>query len=73
MRYGEFQEPLWPCDHIEEMGYDLDTILVPSLFDKPLDSIKAFFTRTLGLGSPRFDHMAKFDEIVAKLKQLEAS
>jgi triacylglycerol lipase len=71
MRYGVFQEPFWPCDHIEEMGYDLDTFLVPSAFNSTLDRITGFFSRTLGLGSPRFDHMAKFDEIVAKLNALE--
>jgi len=70
MSYGDFQQPPWPCDHIEEMGYDLDTILVPSVFDRMLDRIKGFFSSTLGLGSPRFDHMAKFDEMIARLEAL---
>jgi triacylglycerol lipase len=24
-RYGEFQEPFWPCDHIDMTGHNLDT------------------------------------------------
>jgi triacylglycerol lipase len=33
-RFGEFQEPPWPCDHLEMVGHDLDNLdLAPSRFD----------------------------------------
>ena len=24
--YGEFQTPFWPCDHIDMVGHNLDTL-----------------------------------------------
>ena len=48
-RYGAFQET-WPCDHLDEVGHDLD----------------------LGLTGFAFDHIARIDGIIAKLKALPA-
>ena len=25
-RYGEFQQPSWPCDHLDMVGHNLDTL-----------------------------------------------
>jgi triacylglycerol lipase len=63
-RYGEFQEPTWPCDHIEMVGYDLDTLLVPSALERIWHRLLA----AIGLGRRPFDHLAKFDMIVDLLQ-----
>ncbi len=57
--YGEFKE-VWPCDHMQMVGHNFDR---PPLFGKLEQSI----LRALGLGSPEFDHLTKFDEIVDEL------
>jgi triacylglycerol lipase len=64
-KYGEFQEPAWPCDHIQEMGYDLDTVLVPSV----LTRIGQTALGALGFASPPFDHFTKIDMIVGQFAQ----
>ena len=63
-KYGEFQGPAWPCDHVEMVGYNLDTVAVPSVFGNFMELVR----RTVGFGSPVFDHLAKFDEIVGQLQ-----
>jgi triacylglycerol lipase len=67
-KYGDFQG-IWPCDHVEMVGYDLDTLLAPPV----LGALKDFFSRTFGLGSPEFKHLAKFDEIVAALQRIDGN
>ena len=63
-KYGEFQET-WPCDHIQEVGYDLDTVLLPPM----LTRIRQTVLGAVGLGSPPFDHLAKIDAIVGQFAQ----
>jgi triacylglycerol lipase len=47
-KWGEFDDRLWPADHIDEIGHDLDR-----------------------LGKPgRFDHLAKFRELVERLQNI---
>jgi triacylglycerol lipase len=47
-QWGEFDARLWPADHADEIGHDLDH-----------------------LGKPgRFDHLAKFAELVAQLRRI---
>jgi triacylglycerol lipase len=62
-QYGEFQGAL-PCDHIEMVGYDLDTVLVPSV----LARVGQTFLETVGVGRRPFDHLAKYDLIVSQLQ-----
>jgi hypothetical protein len=38
-KYGEFQQPFWPCDHTDMVGHNLDTV-VPGLFQ--FDHLAAF-------------------------------
>jgi triacylglycerol lipase len=65
-RYGEFQGPAWPCDHVEMVGYNLDAVAVPSVFGNFMELVR----RTVGFGSPVFDHLAKFDEIIGQLQDI---
>jgi len=61
--YGEFKGA-WPCDHIQAVGYDLDTLF---LFGK----INQLVLGVFGSATPEFLHLAKFDEIVGDLAQIE--
>jgi triacylglycerol lipase len=61
--YGKFKGA-WPCDHIQMVGHDLDTLLLP-------DRIKPAIQDVLRLG-PEFDHLSRFDAIVADLAKIEA-
>ncbi|HTO85304.1 MAG TPA: hypothetical protein VMQ73_24000 [Methylomirabilota bacterium] len=64
--YGEFKGA-WPCDHFQIVGHDFDP---PSLFGGFGRSILG----ALGLAtSAEFDHLAKFDEIVADLQVIDAN
>ena len=45
-RYGEFQQPVWPCDHVDMVGYNLDNPLQPEFkhlieFDRIIDKLQA--------------------------------
>ena len=61
-RYGDFQGPTWPCDHVQEVGYDLDTVLLPP----ELIRIRQSVLGAVGVASPPFDHLAKIDAIVGQ-------
>jgi triacylglycerol lipase len=61
--YGKFKGA-WPCDHIQMVGHDLDTLLLPDEFKQAIQGV-------LHLG-PEFDHLSRFDAIVADLKRIEA-
>jgi len=63
-QYGEFQAPTWPCDHVEMVGYDLDTVLVPSALEK----IGQTLLSAISLGRRPFDHLSKYDLIVGLLQ-----
>ena len=60
--YGEFKGT-WPCDHVQVVGHDLDTLLLP-------DKIKQAVQDALRLGA-EFDHLSRFDAIVADLQKIE--
>jgi triacylglycerol lipase len=62
--YGEFKGA-WPCDHFQMVGHNFD----PPLFGRIGQSILG----VLGLDSPEFDHIAKFDEIVDELEAIDGS
>jgi triacylglycerol lipase len=59
--YGEFKGA-WPCDHFQIVGHNFDA---PSLLRS--------LGRALGFGSPEFDHLARFDEIVDELQVIDAN
>jgi triacylglycerol lipase len=61
--YGEFKGA-WPCDHLQMVGYNLDSLFL-------LGKVTRSILGAVGLGTPEFDHLAKFDEIVAALQLIE--
>jgi triacylglycerol lipase len=63
--YGEFKGA-WPCDHLQVVGHNFDP---PPLFGRIGQSILG----VLGLGSPQFDHLARFDEIVDELQAVDGN
>ena len=44
-RYGEFQQPSWPCDHVDMVGHNLDTLDLGAFQFDHLAAIDAIIRR----------------------------